>query len=156
MKHRARLSATRVAHRIAGMTFIVLAVAVVASSTAQDGRDDGAAPGEPRSCINLNEIDHTSVIDDNTILFYQRGHDVYRNDLPHSCPQLRNEDRFMYRVTVSQLCANDTITVLQDAGFGFMQGPTCGLGKFAPISQDEADNLEQRSHERDRARRGGH
>ena len=126
---------------------------VAAPITAQDRRDRGAASGDARSCINLDEIDHTSVIDDNTILFYAHGHDVYRNDLPHSCAELRNEQRFMYRVSLAQLCSNDTITVLEDAGFGFLPGPTCGLGKFAPITADAADDLEQRPHAREGERR---
>lgn len=150
MKHLARSSAARVARRLAGAAVGVFGFALVAAPiTAQDGRDDGKAPGDARSCINLNEIDRTSVIDDNTILFYTHGRDVYRNYLPQSCPELRNEQRFMYRVSLAQLCSNDTITVLEDAGFGFMPGPTCGLGKFAPITQDEADELEQHSRSRD-------
>jgi len=150
MKH--RLPATQLGRRL-GAAVVVLGIALIAAPiTAQDGRD--AAPGDARSCIGLNEIDHTSVIDDNTILFYTRGHDVYRNYLPQSCPELKNEQRFMYRVSLPQLCANDTITVLEDAGFGFIPGPTCGLGKFAPITKDEADELEQRSRARDGERRG--
>jgi len=139
--------------RAAGLAVGTLAcVLAAAPTTAQDGRD-GAASGETRGCISLNEIDRTSVIDNNTILFYARGRQVYRNDLPHSCPQLSNEQRFMYRVSLAQLCSNDTITVLQDAGFGFMPGPTCGLGTFSPITEDEAGDLEQRSHDGDAGRR---
>ena len=152
MKQPVDLPATPVARRLAGAAVGVLGIALIAAPiTAQDGRD--AAPADARICISLNEIDHTSVIDDNTILFYARGHDIYRNYLPQSCPELKNEQRFMYRVSLPQLCANDTITVLEDAGFGFIPGPTCGLGKFAPITKDEADELEQRSHARDRERR---
>jgi hypothetical protein len=150
MNHSARSSETRVARCLAGAAIGALCLMLVtAPITAQDGRDRLAAAEDVRDCISLNDIDRTSVVDDNTILFYSRGHDVYRNDLPHSCPELRNEQRFMYRVALTQLCSNDTITVLQDAGFGFMPGPTCGLGKFAPITNDEAEALEQRSHDRD-------
>jgi hypothetical protein len=156
MKHRTMLWATRVARRATPAVVATLCFALAgAPITAQDGRDDSAAPGGARSCIPLNDIDRTSVIDNNTILFYGRGRDdIYRNDLPQSCPELSNEQRFMYRVSLAQLCSNDTITVLEDAGFGFMPGPTCGLGKFAPITKDEADDLEQRSHARDGNRRG--
>jgi len=146
MKPRARSSPTRLVDAAVGILGVALVAAPV---TAQDGRNDGAAPGDARSCIPLNEIDRTSVIDDNTILFYTYGHDIYRNHLPQSCPELRTEQHFMYRVSLAQLCSNDTITVLEDAGFGFTPGPTCALGKFAPITQDEADDLEQRSHTRD-------
>jgi hypothetical protein len=153
MKQRARVSATRVTRPLTGAALGVLGFVLVAAPiTAQNGRDDATAPGDARNCINLNEIDHTSVIDDNTILSYSHGRDVYRNDLPHSCPELKNEQRFMYRVALSQLCSNDTITVLQDAGFGFMPGPTCGLGKFSPITEDEAGELEQHSRDRERLR----
>jgi hypothetical protein len=156
MRCRDRLSA-RVAHRAARAACGLVGLGVfIAPITAQDGRDVGATPEEPRSCIPLNVIDRTSVIDDNTILFYGRGGDVYRNDLPRSCPELRNEQRFMYRTSLAQLCSNDTITVLQDVGFGFMPGPTCGLGKFAPITKDEANDLEQRSQQRSQNRDGEH
>jgi hypothetical protein len=119
------------------------------SSTAQGDRGDSDGPGEVRNCVNLRSIDHTSVVSDSTILFYGRGREIYRNDLPNRCPQLRTEQRFMYRVALSQLCSSDTITVLDDIGFGFTPGFTCGLGKFAPITKDEADELESQARNRD-------
>jgi hypothetical protein len=128
----------------------VIGVSLTAtSSTAQSDRAERDAPGEVRSCINLREIDHTSVVNDQTILFYARDRDIYRNDLPNRCPELRTEQRFMYRVALSQLCSSDTITVLNDIGFGFTPGFTCGLGKFAPITADEASELESQARNRD-------
>jgi hypothetical protein len=117
---------------------------------AQDGRSDGKSSSDVRDCINTHLIDHTEVVDDNTILFVAKTGDSYRNDLPNRCPELRSEQRFMYRVTTSQLCSTDTITVLNQDGFGFTPGPTCGLGKFAPITADEAADLEQKAHDRSR------
>jgi hypothetical protein len=74
-----------------------------------------------------------------------RGGDIYRNELPNRCPTLDFEERFMYRVTLNRLCDLDVVTVLDDFGFGFVPGPTCGLGKFSPISEEEAKALiEQR------------
>jgi hypothetical protein len=96
---------------------------------------------EVKNCINLNQIDHTDVVDDDTILFYMHGNEIYENDLPNKCPELRSEDRFMYRTSTSQLCNVDTITVLNDLGFGFRAGASCGLGKFAPISEEAAEEL---------------
>jgi hypothetical protein len=96
---------------------------------------------EVKNCINLNQIDRTDVVDDDTILFYMRGKEIYENDLPNKCPELRSEDRFMYRTSTSQLCNVDTITVLNDLGFGFVPGASCGLGKFAPISEEAAEEL---------------
>jgi hypothetical protein len=89
-------------------------------------------------------------VDEDTILFYARNGDVYRNDLPHACPSLEFEDRFMYRTALTQLCDVDVITVLDDVGFGFMPGASCGLGKFQPIGEEEADDLAEQDRQRGR------
>jgi hypothetical protein len=112
---------------------------LVSRVAAQNDADD--IDREVKNCINLNQIDRTNVVDDDTILFYMRGSEIYENDLPNKCPELRSEDRFLYRTSTSQLCNVDTITVLNDMGFGFMQGASCGLGKFAPISEEAAEEL---------------
>jgi hypothetical protein len=132
---------TRVARNY-GATMLGLAlVLVLASGPAAPQRDDGA--DEERSCINLREIDHTRVANQDTILFYMRGGEVYRNDLQTSCPNIDSEQRFMYRTTLNRLCDNDVVTVIDDVGFGFMPGASCGLGKFRPISEDEAEDLSE-------------
>jgi hypothetical protein len=114
-----------------------LAAALVSSAFAQRDDDDD----ETRSCINLREIDRTRVPNEDTILFYLRGGDVYRNNLPNRCPNLDFDERFMYRVTGNRLCDTDVITVIEDLGFGFLPGATCGLGEFQPITEEEAENL---------------
>jgi hypothetical protein len=92
-------------------------------------------------CISLNRIDRTHVLDDQQILFYMRGKDVYLNRLPRRCGGLSTHKRFTYRTSMSQLCNLDMITVLTSAGGGMMRGATCGLGHFYPITEDEADAL---------------
>jgi Family of unknown function (DUF6491) len=132
-------------------TLTAMTALASAAAHAQRGDGDGDAAEETRSCIDLMDIDRTRVADDDTILFYMRGGDIYRNDLPNSCPNLEFEERFMYRVTLRQLCDVDVITVIDDLGFGFMPGASCGLGKFQPISDEEAEALtEERRRERDR------
>ncbi|MBN1237310.1 MAG: hypothetical protein JXB36_02355 [Gammaproteobacteria bacterium] len=93
------------------------------------------------NCISLSRVDRTEIVDENTILFYMRGSDIYRNVLPHRCPGLRAREPFMYRVTTSQLCNVDVITVLDRIGAGFMPGASCGLGKFQPISEAAVEEL---------------
>src|SRR5690606_6215645 len=93
------------------------------------------------NCVSLSRVDRTEVIDDNTILFYMRGNEIYRNVLPHRCPGLHREQQFMYRVTTSQLCSVDVITVLDNIGGRFMPGASCGLGKFQPISEEAAEEI---------------
>jgi hypothetical protein len=125
-----------------------LALATVSSTPlpihAQDG--DNASGGVQR-CVSLRQIDYTKVIDDDTVLFFLKGGDVMRNDLPRNCPRLMSEDAFTYRTSIEQLCDSDTITVLDDVGAGFIPGATCGLGEFQPITDHEAETLEDAAND---------
>ena len=123
---------------------VVCACACATSTTIQSAfaQDDDNATDGVKRCVSLRQIDHTKVIDDDTVLFFLRGGDVMRNDLPGRCPTLMSEDAFMYRTSLDQLCNSDTITVLNDVGFGFTPGATCGLGEFEPITEDEAETFE--------------
>lgn len=100
-------------------------------------------PDEMVNCVSLSRVDRTEVIDDSTILFYMNGNDIYRNVLPHRCPGLDRQQPFMYRVTTTQLCNVDVITVLDNIGSGFMPGASCGLGKFQPISEAAAEEIKE-------------
>ena len=107
------------------------------AGVAADEPDDDMA----QRCVSLNRIDRTEVISDENILFYMRGGEIYNNHLPHRCIGLKNERTFLYRTTISQLCDLDIITVLYSQGTGFTPGASCGLGRFHPISADEAKLL---------------
>jgi hypothetical protein len=94
-------------------------------------------------CIALNRIDRSEVIDDQTILFHVNGGKIYANRLPNRCPGLHRNKAIMYKTSLSQLCKVDVITVLENMGFGFQRGASCGLGTFVPISEETADLLRQ-------------
>lgn len=96
---------------------------------------------EPERCISLNRVDHTTVVDDETILFHMLDGSVYRNVLPHGCPGLDDQQPFMYRTTVGRLCSVDVVTVLEDVGFDFVPGASCGLGEFQSIGPDTVETL---------------
>ena len=115
---------------------LTLGAALLAGGTAAAQDADGML-----NCVSLTQVDHTEVVDDNTILFYMRNNDIYRNVLPHRCPGLGREQTFMYRVSTSQLCNVDVITVMDRVGAGFMQGASCGLGKFQPVNSEQVDAL---------------
>ena len=113
---------------------------------AHDGSGDARADDldrSPRDCLILTDIRQTAVIDDRTILFYMRGgkKQVYRNYLPHECPNLGREGRFAYKTPINRLCSVDLITVLQQFGPGLTPGFTCRLGVFYPMTYDEAEIL---------------
>lgn len=101
--------------------------------------------GPPEQCLRLSSIDHTDVIDDQNILFYMHGKEIYRNHLPYPCAGLRINDTFMYRTSLNQLCNVDIITVLDNIGFGFSPRNSCGLGLFYPVTKDDAKKLKEQA-----------
>lgn len=117
---------------IAGLA--VLALAASAGQTREKSKAWMAAKpvGKAESCIPLHTIRNTRVRSDSVIDFYTNGGKVYRNTLPHSCPQLGFEERFSYKTSLSQLCSVDIITVLTSPGLS--TGASCGLGKFQPVT----------------------
>ncbi|HEU4651983.1 MAG TPA: hypothetical protein VFS49_11280 [Croceibacterium sp.] len=93
--------------------------------------------GEPVNCILVSRIRNTRVHDDFTIDFVMTGGDIYRNTLPHRCPQLGFEERFGYEASTGNLCAIDMISVIQSGAAG--HGPRCQLGQFVPVRYVEPD-----------------
>jgi hypothetical protein len=104
---------------------------------------DNSADATAERCVALNRVSNTEVIDDQNILFHMRGGDIFVNRLPYRCPGLRRDRVIMYRTSAQQLCDLDVITVLDNTGFGFTPGPSCGLGRFYPVSKEEADKLKK-------------
>ena len=110
--------------------------------------DEAAFDRTPQDCIVVSSIGQTEAIDDHTIIFEMRGRRVYRNTLPRECPGLERENRIAFETRTSRLCSTDTITVLENFGFGgagvggLRRGFTCRLGKFVPMSPADIEELE--------------
>lgn len=121
-------------------------------------QDEDAFDRAPERCISLTRLDRTEVIDDRTIIFHMRGGVTYLNYLARECPGLEREERFMYSPTSNRLCDVDTVTVLEQWGFGLTRGFTCALGEFHPISELDLEDLrrtkEQSDDQPSRARGG--
>jgi hypothetical protein len=117
-----------------------------ATALGQDD-EDGAFDRTPQDCLLVSRIDQTDALDDQNIIFRMRGNEVYRNTLPRKCPGLERENRISYQARGGRLCNVDTISVLEDFGFGLRPGFTCRLGKFVPLSPDELEDLEFRENE---------
>ncbi|WP_298197361.1 hypothetical protein [Novosphingobium sp.] len=119
-----------------------LPLALAGCSGAQTGttpyRADRVPParvtGPAESCIPLMQFRETQVRDSRTIDFLAPGgRRGWRSTLPNSCPGLTLERAFSFNTSISQLCQQDIITVLQRLGPGLMPGAACGLGPFTPI-----------------------
>ncbi|TXS91942.1 hypothetical protein FV139_14545 [Parahaliea maris] len=132
---------------------IPLVVALALSGCASTGQEagDDAAEQDPlaallddaEDCVPLQRIDRTEVIDEQTVLFFMRGSEVYANRLPNRCPGLRRNKTIMYKTSLSQLCNLDVITVLDQMGGGLQRGASCGLGDFVPISEATVELLRE-------------
>ena len=92
----------------------------------------GKTPGEPQDCIWLREIDGTTIIDSQTILYRERRDTVYRNEIPDGgCPGLQNDRAFAtMQPSDVRLCEGETIRVF-DPQTGVEYG-TCSIGEFTP------------------------
>lgn len=86
-------------------------------------------------CIMNHEIDHTTIVDDRTILFYMKGRKIiWKNTLPFDCPELKIQDGFAYETSIDQICSNLlTIHVIEHGG-GPRFGAVCQLGEFTPYT----------------------
>jgi hypothetical protein len=123
-------------HSIALAAFAAVGFVAVAPGDAQTASQAGE-----RRCVTLASIERTAVPDDRTVLFYMKDGSVFENRLGTTCPGLARDGKFSYRVSGSQLCALDTINVLEERGFGFIETAGCGLGPFLPTTAGDADAL---------------
>ena len=111
-------------------------IAVAAPGAARDRNVVPAATpaGEPRNCVPITQLRESLVRSDRVIDFRTTGgrDRFYRVTLPQSCPGLGFERRFSYGTSLSQLCAQDIITVLYQTGP--VRGASCGLAPFQPVT----------------------
>lgn len=126
----------RLAPRIALVAAALALVGGAAQAKKKEPKPDNlVAVGKPVDCISPSRLRNTRVIDDQTIDFVMYNGDIYRNRLPYSCPSLKFEERFAYKLQTDQLCSIDMITVLQSLGGGLRQGASCGLGPFQKMEK---------------------
>jgi hypothetical protein len=80
-------------------------------------------------CLQTIQIDHTSVKDPSTVLFYLKNGRIWRNTLQSPCPALL---MYGFRMNVgggeNQVCSNQMpIEIL-------VTHQTCSLGEFTPYA----------------------
>ncbi len=121
--------------------------------------DDSAT--RPTACLRREDIRSTKVIDDRNIVFTTRDRQTYNNQLGRHCPGMRRSTPLSFTYADHGLCMGSTFSVLMRVGSGnaiavndpannvhytipgpnFVQGATCQLAMFAPISEDEVKAL---------------
>lgn len=98
------------------------------------------AVGSPKSCVSIQQIRSTDVVDSRTIDFKMTGGKTYRNALSHSCPGLDFSEAFSYKTSTNQLCSVDIIRVVENYGGRLNEGAGCGLGKFQQVEKVTSAN----------------
>ncbi len=120
---------------------LALGAGTAGADDASGAATPAAAPAKTEKCLLLNRIRHTRVVDQQTVLFYLSGNEIYKNALPHKCGALRPNEAFLYKSSINQICSVDTITPLMSTGGGYMASTSCGLGSFELIDKDAAEKL---------------
>jgi hypothetical protein len=115
----------------------LLWLALLAGCAAPPAQTPTEPPGQVAAaqnsiCLKSYMIDHTSVPDDRTILFYMRDGKVWQNNLPLSCPGLSYQSGFEFVASFDEVCSNaQAIKVL-------WQNSQCELGAFTPYVAPKA------------------
>jgi hypothetical protein len=115
---------------------VEMKIAVLATTLCLSGLLLAGAPARADSttaksndvCLDAGHVDHTAVVDDQTILFYMRGGKIWKNTLRQKCPSLKFEQGFSEDILSDEICSNrQMIRVLQT-------GASCSLGAFTPYT----------------------
>ncbi|HEX7238118.1 MAG TPA: hypothetical protein VF405_14210 [Gammaproteobacteria bacterium] len=156
----------------------LLAVAVgtvsfSATSSAQGGAAANAAA--TTECVTRSQVKRMQIVDAHDILFVMRDKTTYRNSLARQCAGLRRNSQITLTPVDGRVCAGANFQVLMRVGTGsnsesvllpggttmsvprpaFVPGPTCTLGAFTAITDDDVEALVEGSKARRREEPGG-
>ena len=90
--------------------------------------------GTRETCIPINSIKSTKILDYSNILFYTNGGPVYLNELPKQCGPLNRCRSITYSTSLSKLCNTDTVDIM-DFGSSVPKLGTCGLRQFELLTE---------------------
>ncbi|HEY5622804.1 MAG TPA: DUF6491 family protein, partial [Gammaproteobacteria bacterium] len=93
-------------------------------------------------------IRETTAINDRTIVFRLRNGDYFLNEMNSGCDGLERENRISFSTPSGRLCNADMIGVIRSLGGGRVSNTGCGLRRFYPITQEEAELLTVDEEER--------
>ncbi len=112
-----------------------LVAVTIASQAAPAAADDDVIESyESRQCIKISAVNSMRVVNDQELLFYTLGRKVYLNTLRPPCIGLASAKWYSFKADSGQLCERDRIK--------FFHGVvSCPLGRFQPISREDAEAL---------------
>ncbi|MGA7436617.1 MAG: hypothetical protein WBW32_00650 [Luteibacter sp.] len=128
-------------------SLLAFALATAAAGPALAHKDDPAAQlakitegriaGNPKQCIDLPQVYNTQIIDKTTIA-YRIGSTYYVNQLRSGAESLDSNDVMVTKTFGSQLCALDSVKMVDRYGGG-LRGFVV-LGPFVPYAPPPKDH----------------
>ena len=79
-----------------------------------------ATPVETKDCLHASSVDHTTVIDDQNILYWTGSNKVWRNHLDEPCHNLGFQQGFITTIRAGEICTHQPITVIHERNFCFL------------------------------------
>jgi hypothetical protein len=110
----------------------VVGFAALSAAWGDDLPMTSAKPAATKNCLNADMVDHTSIVDDQNILYVMINDKIWRNHLDSPCTDLRLEDGFATEVWAGQICVHQPITVVRTRN-------KCFLGTFVAEDTGKAD-----------------
>jgi hypothetical protein len=103
-----------------------MAIAALLAFTAAASAQPAMRPAS--ACLYVRDIDHTHVVDANTLLFYMRNGAIWKNTLAGPCPALKFHGFSFTAHDTEEVCSNaQGIRVIET-------GQVCALGAFTPYT----------------------
>lgn len=110
----------------AALVLTGLALGPAFADAAKTGKEEGTTTGRPTQCLRISLIDHTRVVDNQTILFFMRAGRAYQAKMDKPCPNLKREAQWTYWSGTDTLCPGQIITVRRHLAGG-LPGASCAI-----------------------------
>ena len=99
---------------------------------------------DPVTCLHRYAYENVDVINRELLVFHGRGGKAWLNRLRNKCVGLRREDTLAFDMRDSRLCDLDSFSSVDTFGGPLERtSARCSLGKFEPISPEQAKLLKE-------------
>ena len=93
------------------------------------------------NCLHRDAYTDIEVINPELLLFHGRSDRLWLNRLRQSCVGLRQDHTLALDMRNGRLCDLDSVSGVDILGGHYLPGARCSLGKFDPVSPEQADLL---------------
>lgn len=106
---------------------------ILASALEPDGNS------QPVSCLPDTAYTDVEVINSELLLFHGLGDRMWLNQTRQACLGSRIDPVLAFDMRHGRLCHLDSVAVADNLGGNWSTGAGCSLGKFAPVSPEQAE-----------------